>query len=181
MMARYALAILMLALATPVTASAAAAAATAVKPSAPASAAPVTAVPAPPADPAKPGAPPVLKPVDNYTYNADGRRDPFLNLLARGQGSGVKGKGIRKDGLAGLAVDEVSVRGVMQSHGGYVAIVQGTDNKTYLARPSDHLQDGTIRTINAQGLVILQEVTDPLSPVKQKEVRKGLRASDEGK
>jgi hypothetical protein len=29
--------------------------------------------------------------------------------------------------------------------------------------------------------VILQEVTDPLSLVKQREVRKGLRAFDEGK
>lgn len=178
MMARYALAILMLALATPVT-STAAAATTAVKPAAPAAAAPVTAVPAPPADPAKPGTAPALKPVDNYTYSADGRRDPFQNLLARGQEKGQP-KNVRA-GLAGISVDEVSVRGVMQSRGGYVAIVQGTDNKTYLARPSDHLQDGTIRTINAQGLVILQEVTDPLSPVKQKEVRKGLRASDEGK
>ncbi|HTM31507.1 MAG TPA: pilus assembly protein PilP, partial [Vicinamibacterales bacterium] len=167
----------------PVT-STAAAATTAVKPAAPAAAAPAaaapaTAVPAPPADPAKPATAPALKPVDNYTYSADGRRDPFQNLLARGQEKGQP-KNVRA-GLAGISVDEVSVRGVMQSRGGYVAIVQGTDNKTYLARPSDHLQDGTIRTINAQGLVILQEVTDPLSPVKQKEVRKGLRASDEGK
>jgi len=179
MMARYALAILMLALATPVTGTAAAAT-MAVKPAAPAPAAPVAAVPAPPAAPAQPGTAPALKPVDNYTYSADGRRDPFLNLLSRG----IEKNGLPKNaraGLAGLSVDEVSVRGVMQSRGGYVAIVQGTDNKTYLARPSDHLQDGTIRTINAQGLVILQEVTDPLSPVKQKEVRKGLRASDEGK
>lgn len=179
MMARYALAILMLALATPVTGSAATAP-TAVKPAAPASATPVTAVPAPSADSAKPEAAQVLKPVDNFTYSADNRRDPFQNLLARGLGPNKK-DGIRKDGLAGIAVDEVSVRGVMQSRGGYVAIVQGTDNKTYLARPSDHLQDGTIRAINAQGLVILQEVTDPLSPLKQKEVRKGLRASEEGK
>ncbi len=180
MMARYALAILMLALATPGTASAAAAAATAVKPSAPASAAPVAAAPAPPADPAKPG-PAGLKPVDNFTYSADNRRDPFLNLVSRGGTGDKTQKGAKRDGLAGISVDEVSVRGVMQSRGGYVAIVQGTDNKTYLARPSDHLQDGTIRTINAQGLVILQEVTDPLSPTKQKEVRKGLRASEEGK
>ena len=181
MMARFALATLMLALAAPVTGSAAAPAATAVKPVAPASAAPATATPAPAADPAKPGAAAVLKPIDNYSYNPAGRRDPFVNLAARGPEGGKGPKGNARDGLAGLTVADISVRGVMQSHGGYVAILQGADNKTYLARPSDHLQDGTIRAINAQGLVILQEVTDPLSLVKQKEVRKGLRASDEGK
>jgi hypothetical protein len=62
-----------------------------------------------------------------------------------------------------------------------VAILQGPDGKTYLARPADHLLDGTIKAITDRGLVILQEVNDPLSLVKQKEVRKGLRASDEGK
>ena len=31
------------------------------------------------------------------------------------------------------------------------------------------------------GLVIMQEVNDPLSLIKQKEVRKGLRATDDGK
>jgi Tfp pilus assembly protein PilP len=178
MMARYALAILMLALATPGTAGAATTAA-ATKPAAPATAAPTPAAPAPPADAAKAAGAVGLKPVDNFTYSADNRRDPFSNLIRGTDKGGPKGK--VRDGLAGISVDEVAVRGVMQSRGGYVAIVQGTDNKTYLARPSDHLQDGTIRTINAQGLVILQEVTDPLSPTKQKEVHKGLRASEEGK
>jgi predicted ATPase len=38
-----------------------------------------------------------------------------------------------------------------------------------------------ITRITAQGLVILQEVNDPLSLVKQREVRKNLRSAEEGK
>jgi len=38
-----------------------------------------------------------------------------------------------------------------------------------------------VRSIGPEGLVLVQEVTDPLSPVKQREVRKGLHGTDEGK
>jgi Tfp pilus assembly protein PilP len=118
---------------------------------------------------------------DTFSYEPAGRRDPFVSLLSHGsEGKGLQG-GRRPDGIAGLSVAEVSVRGVMQSHGGYVAILQGPDNKTYIARPNDRLFDGTIRSISGQGLTVVQEVNDPLSLVKQKEVHKGLRASDEGK
>jgi hypothetical protein len=70
---------------------------------------------------------------------------------------------------------------VVAGRGGYIAMVQGPDNKTYLVRQNDRLLDGTVRTVNAQGLIVLQEVNDPLSLVKQKEIRKMLRGLEEGK
>lgn len=136
-----------------------------------------------PAAPPQPGAGqslPAVPPPDGYTYNPEGRRDPFVSLLARGAETD-KPASRTAEGLAGLAVAEISVRGVVQSRGGYLAMVQGPDNKTYVVRANDRLLDGTVKAVTAQGLVILQEVNDPLSLVKQKEVRKGLRASDEGK
>lgn len=129
-----------------------------------------TPTPAPVATPA---------PADNYTYNPEGRRDPFVSLL-RG-GSDQRAARIGVAGLAGLTVDEISVRGVVAGNTGYVAMVMGPDNKTYIARANDKLLDGTVKAVTAQGLVILQEVNDPLSLVKQKEVRKMLRALEEGK
>ena len=129
-----------------------------------------TPTPAPAATPA---------PADSYTYNPEGRRDPFVSLL-RG-GSDQRAARIGVAGLAGLTVDEISVRGVVAGNSGYVAMVMGPDNKTYIARANDKLLDGTVKAVTAQGLVILQEVNDPLSLVKQKEVRKMLRALEEGK
>jgi hypothetical protein len=73
------------------------------------------------------------------------------------------------------------VRGVLQSRGAYVAIVQGPDGKTYRAHANDRLLDGVIRSVTPQGIVIMQEVNDPLSLVKQREVRKGLRTAEDGK
>ena len=144
--------------------------------------APAAPTPAAPAGDAAQPAPQPLPPVDSFTYNPEGRRDPFVSLLAAKTGERRSGHtGPEGLGLAGLGTDEISVRGVLQSAGGYVAMVQGPDNKTYLVRQNDKLFDGVIKAITAQGLVILQDVNDPLSMVKQKEVRKMLHGNEEGK
>jgi len=70
---------------------------------------------------------------------------------------------------------DLMVRGVLQSRGSYVAIVSGPDGKTYRARVNDRLLDGVIRSVTPQGIIIMQEVNDPLSLVKQREVRKAIR------
>jgi Tfp pilus assembly protein PilP len=80
-----------------------------------------------------------------------------------------------------MTVGEVSVRGIMQSKGALVAMIQGPDNKTYIVHQGDKLADGTIKTITAQGLVVIQEVNDPLSLVRQREVRKLLRSLEDAK
>jgi hypothetical protein len=48
-------------------------------------------------------------------------------------------------------------------------------------RTGDKLSDGSIRTITADSMVILQQVNDPLSLEKVHEVRKVLRQTEEGK
>jgi Tfp pilus assembly protein PilP len=114
-----------------------------------------------------------------YAYQSDGRRDPFVSLL--GIGADSRGAQKRAEGAAGLAVAELSVRGVMQSRGALVAMVQGPDNRTYIVHQGDKLLDGTIKSITPQGLVIVQEVNDPLSLAKQREVRKLLRSIEDVK
>ena len=138
--------------------------------------APAAAAPAPNAAPTAEKAP---APPENYTYNPDGRRDPFLNLL--GTGTDAKAVSKKGEGPAGMTVAEISVRGVMQSRSGLIAMVQGPDNKTYIVHPGDKLADGAIKSITAQGLVIEQAVNDPLSVVKQREVRKLLRGLEDTK
>ena len=58
-----------------------------------------------------------------------------------------------------------------------MALVQGPDNKTYLVRVNDRLADGNVRAVTADTLVLMQDVNDPLSATKQREVRKTLRAA----
>jgi len=122
------------------------------------------------------GAAPPAEPV-GFTYNPEGRRDPFVSLVRRGTATraGATDAGARPTGLAGLEVAEVTLRGTVRSREGFVAILQGVDQKTYIVRAGDKLFDGTVRTISQNELVIVQQVNDPLTPVKEREVRKVLR------
>ena len=124
---------------------------------------------------------PAPSPADTFTYNPDGRRDPFVSLLTKGGERHVPRPGQDLEGVAGLAVEELTVRGIVSSPTGLVAMVQSPDRKTYLVRQNDKLLDGIVKSVTPEGLVILQEVNDPLSLVKQKEVRKMLHGNEEGK
>ena len=118
-------------------------------------------------------------PPENYVYDPAGRRDPFVSLL--GTGTEARQTTKKGEGTAGMTVAEISVRGVMESRSGLIAMVQGPDNKTYIVHPGDKLLDGAIKSITPQGLVIEQAVNDPLSVVKQREVRKLLRGLEDVK
>jgi Tfp pilus assembly protein PilP len=115
-----------------------------------------------------------------YSYTPDGRRDPFVSLLRRGIDAG-RSQGKPADGIAGMLVNDLTLRGVLQIRGQFVALVQGPDTRTYLVRANDRLADGVIRAITVDTIVLIQDVNDPLSPTRQREVRKPLRASVERK
>jgi Tfp pilus assembly protein PilP len=133
------------------------------------------------ATPADASASPALQ-AHGFTYNPEGRRDPFVNLLRRGTGVDLAASiGPRPNGLKGLGTGEVTLKGTMASQGAYVAILQGSDARTYVVRAGEKLFDGTVRTITADSMVILQQVNDPLSKETQREVRKVLRQTGEAK
>jgi Tfp pilus assembly protein PilP len=133
-----------------------------------------------PQSPQKGSAPQAKPPAaEGYTYDRGGRRDPFVNVLGSGLEPTVAVK--RGDGAAGLTIAEISLRGIMQSRGALVAMVQGPDHKSYLIHQGDKFADGAVRAITPQGLVIVQDVNDPLSVVKQREIRKQLRSVEDSK
>ena len=129
--------------------------------------------------PTAPTAPAPPTPPANYAYSVDGRRDPFVALLGN---TGKKPTGpvtaARAEGVAGIVTDELSVKGILQSQGTWVAMVAGPSGKVYTVHPGDRLADGTIRGITPQFVLIVQQVNDPLSLEKQREVRKFLRGGD---
>ena len=121
------------------------------------------------------------RPPENYSYQPDGRRDPFTSRSAVGASTDSRTGSRRADGAAGIAVAELTVRGVMQSRSSMTAMIQGPDKKTYVVHAGDKLADGVIKAVTLQGLVIVQEVNDPLSLVKQREVTKRLRSLEDAK
>ena len=140
-----------------------------------------TPAPAPqPAQTAKPpaGQAPAPPPPPAYTYEPEGRRDPFVSLLARG--SDPTSAASRPPGLPGLLINEVIVKGIVRDRSGFIAMVQGPDTKTFIVRSGDKLMDGTVKSITADTVVFSQDVNDPLSLVKQREVRKAVRPAEGG-
>ena len=135
--------------------------------------------------PAPPPVPPAAlpSPPPNFQYSSDGRRDPFVDLVNRGTDAVRGGTAAtrRPGGVPGLETNALVVRGIVQSRGAWLAMVSGPDGKVFTVRAGDKLFDGVIRTITAQMVIISQEVNDPLSLEKQREVRKFLRGGEEVK
>jgi type IV pilus assembly protein PilP len=132
--------------------------------------------PAQAAKPATTQTPPPPPPPPAYTYEPEGRRDPFVSLLARG--SDPTSAASRPPGLPGLLINEVIVKGIVRDRTGFIAMVQGPDTKTFIVRSGDKLMDGTVKSITADTVVFSQDVNDPLSLVKQREVRKAVRPTE---
>lgn len=137
--------------------------------------APKAALPAPAATGAPQSAPAPAAQGPGYTYDPAGRRDPFVSLTGRGADVPVPGSA-RPGGVPGLLVGEITLKGVLKSpKGGFIALVQSPDNRTYIIRQGDKVFDGSVKAITAEAVVFSQDVNDPLSLVKQREVRKAIR------
>ena len=138
-----------------------------------------SAAPAPPpaaqAAPAKPPAP--VEAPSGYAYRPDGRRDPFVSLL--GRGSDTRTTAARPSGLAGVLIGEATITGIWKGASGYIATLRAPDNKTYIVKPGERLLDGTVKAITQTQVVFSQDVNDPLSLVKQREIPKSVRPGGE--
>ena len=107
-----------------------------------------------------------------FTYDPAGRRDPFRSLLG---GRPPEELGGRPPGLPGMGVEEIRLMGIMKLPEGYVAMVQGTDNLSYMIRPGTALYDGTVERIEPGRVVFKMPVADPRSLKPYREVVRQLQ------
>jgi hypothetical protein len=123
-----------------------------------------------------------------YSYNSGGRRDPFVSLQR--PVAADRGPKTRKPGMEGFLIQEVALKGIVRTTGsgmgvagrpGYIAMFLGADGKSYFVSTGQRLYDGVITAMDATSVTFRQEVTDPLSPVKTRDVRKSLYASEEAR
>ena len=114
----------------------------------------------------------------SYAYTAQGRRDPFVSLLKPVSESWP---GKRRPGMEGFLIQEVALKGIVKDAKGFTAMLVGTDGKSYFVKVGQRLFDGVITAIDASTVTFRQEVTDPLSSVRSRDVKKTLYPSEEGR
>lgn len=113
-------------------------------------------------------------------YDAGGRRDPFVSLIvpkispaAPRAAAAVSRPGA---GLAGIAVSDVQLKGVIRSGANFIAILEGPDGRTFMAKRLDRLVNGVVKGIEQDAVVFTERVEDASGAVRQRDVRKALRA-----
>jgi Tfp pilus assembly protein PilP len=113
-------------------------------------------------------------------YDAGGRRDPFVSLVAP-KPAAVAPRPTAAPrpgaGLAGIAVSDVQLKGVIRSGANFVAILEAADGRTFLAKRSDRLMNGVIKGIESGAVVFSERVEDAAGAVRVRDVRKALRAA----
>ncbi len=114
-----------------------------------------------------------------YSYSPQGRRDPFVSLLK--PVSADQGARTRRPGMEGFLIQEVALKGIVRTPKGFTAMLLGTDGKSYFVNVGQRLFDGVIVSIDATTVTLRQEVSDPLSTVKSRDVRKTLYPTEEAR
>ena len=84
------------------------------------------------------------------------------------------------EGLAGLSKHDISVRGLLETDGRHVALVQGPDRKHYVIRPGDRLRDGVVQAVVPGGLVMDSDEPGPVDDRASKQLRKWPRPHGDG-
>ncbi len=117
-------------------------------------------------------------PRNGFVYNAQGRRDPFISL-AKPVATDDATNRPRRPGIEGFLLQETSLKGVVKNIDGWIAVLEGPDKKGYFVRVGQRMHDGVITAVDAAGLTFRQEITDPLSPAKSRDVRRLLNSAQE--
>jgi len=110
------------------------------------------------------------KDASKKTYTLSGKRDPFLSpvvsRMAVGSGCSV--------GKKCLAIDQISLRGVVKSDSGMIAVVVNALDKAYFLHENDPVFNGYVVRITGDSIIFKETVQDRLGKPVVREVTKKI-------
>jgi Tfp pilus assembly protein PilP len=104
--------------------------------------------------------------------NLTGRRDPFVSPVVN---RAMVGSGC-STGKRCLAIDQISLKGVVKSDGGMIAVVENALEKAYFLRENDPVFNGYVVKITEDSIIFKETVQDKLGKPFTREVTKKITA-----
>lgn len=104
---------------------------------------------------------------DDYTYDPQGKRDPFKSLIS------VKNWELgKKIGLERFDLTEVKVTGVVDTQKGPIAIVEAPNRKSYFVKLDDAmgLNEGKVVRISTEGVIIEERLISDFGEATMKTI-----------
>ena len=116
-----------------------------------------------------------IVPVRPFSYDPEGRRDPFRSLREPNRGSD------KPEGVGGLSVEELDLVGIAKHPDGDVALVIGPDDTGYFLRAGDSIFNGTVIAVDSRrGKITFRQQVDSEERIKPyRDVDKLLVPQDE--
>ena len=99
------------------------------------------------------------------------KRDPFVSPVVSRVGGAVSGC---SGGKRCLAADSMSLRGIVKSQDGMIAVVVNAANKAYFLRENDPIFNGYVAKITGDSMVLRETVQDVLGRKSTRDVVKKL-------
>jgi Tfp pilus assembly protein PilP len=103
------------------------------------------------------------------------KRDPFQALVGIPHAGG--GVSNLPPGKAGLMISTVRIDGIVHAPSGTIAVVSNPQQRVYFIHDGDHLYDGEVAKIEADGIVFRQNSKDAFGKPIEREVTKRIYAS----
>jgi Tfp pilus assembly protein PilP len=108
------------------------------------------------------------------SYDPAGRRDPFKDLLG---GKEIKEKTV-SGGLADLAIDDISLIGVVKMKGQYEAIISVTEGFPISIKEGDKFSDGYVLSVAATQVVFRKTKDRGVPLSKPKDIIKEISTEE---
>ena len=110
------------------------------------------------------------KPTATKSVGQAGRRDPFLSPVVN---LGAVGSGC-SSGKRCLAIDAISLRGIVKSDNGMIAVVVNATDKAYFLRENDPVFNGYVIKITGDSVVFKETFHDRLGKPLTRDITKTI-------
>ena len=116
---------------------------------------------------------PVISPPSTFTYSAEGRRDPFKDLLG-----GRDVREVAADGTPVVNVEDLTLIGIIKNRAGFTAILGTGRGFPYFSNVGDKFTDGYILRITENTVVFRKTHERGLPLLRPRDITKEINPEE---